>query len=115
MEKYIRTKDKIVKNPYLGVEQGIPVFELTADNMFLTKKDIVKTSNNLEDLCDGFVVKDYIPTKPLYFDTKLQAQQFVYKNGVQNDNRVEIYGAIWTDKGLIYVAKMNNKGNLELI
>ena len=27
----------------------------------------------------------------------------------------EIYGAIWTDKGLIYVAKMNDKGELELI
>lgn len=25
-----------------------------------------------------------------------------------------IYGAIWTDKGLIYVAKMNEKGELEL-
>lgn len=27
----------------------------------------------------------------------------------------EVYGAIWTDKGLIYVAKMNNKGELELL
>ena len=26
-----------------------------------------------------------------------------------------IKGAIWTDKGLIYVAKMNDKGELELI
>ena len=24
-------------------------------------------------------------------------------------------GAIWTDKGLIYVAKMNDKGELELL
>ena len=24
----------------------------------------------------------------------------------------EIYGAIWTDKGLIYVAKMNEKGEI---
>jgi hypothetical protein len=27
----------------------------------------------------------------------------------------EIYGAIWTDKGLIYVAKMNENGELELL
>lgn len=27
----------------------------------------------------------------------------------------QIYGAIWTDKGLIYVAKMNDKGELELL
>ena len=29
--------------------------------------------------------------------------------------KYNIYGAIWTDKGLIYVAKMNDKGDLELI
>ena len=27
----------------------------------------------------------------------------------------EVYGAIWTDKGLIYVAKMNEKRELELL
>jgi hypothetical protein len=27
----------------------------------------------------------------------------------------KLYGAIWTDKGLIYVAKMNEKGELELL
>lgn len=27
----------------------------------------------------------------------------------------ELYGAIWTNKGLIYVAKMNDKGELELL
>ena len=26
-----------------------------------------------------------------------------------------IYGAIWTNKGLIYVAEMNDKGELELL
>ena len=27
----------------------------------------------------------------------------------------DLFGAIWTDKGLIYVAKMNEKGELELL
>jgi hypothetical protein len=26
-----------------------------------------------------------------------------------------IYGAVWTDEGLIYVAQMNKKGELELL
>ncbi len=26
-----------------------------------------------------------------------------------------IYGAIWTEKGLTYVAKMNDEGELELL
>ena len=32
-----------------------------------------------------------------------------YKQGHQ------IYGAIWTDKGLIYAMKMNERGNWELL
>ena len=33
-----------------------------------------------------------------------------------NLNKIKaIYGAIWTDKGLIYAAKMNDKGELELL
>ena len=26
-----------------------------------------------------------------------------------------VYGAIWTDKGLVYVIKMNEKGEFELL
>ena len=37
--------------------------------------------------------------------------QGVAKEQVENG----VYGAIWTDKGLIYVAKMNNKGEFKLL
>ena len=33
----------------------------------------------------------------------------------KDKEKVVVYGSIWTDKGLIYVAKMNDKGELELI
>lgn len=66
---------------------------------------ILKQSEKIEDLFDEFVrvsksnhdflVSDDMPTKK-FRDT-------------------EIYGAIWTDKGLIYVAKMNENGELELL
>ena len=37
-------------------------------------------------------------------------------NSLLNEEDDEIiYGAIWTDKGLIYVAKMNEEGELELL
>ena len=67
--------------------------------------DIVKQAEKIEELCDVFVrvsksnhdflVSNDMPTKKFSDD--------------------EIYGAIWTDKGLIYVAKMNDKGELELL
>lgn len=67
------------------------------------------------ELCDEFVVIGYYKNKPVHFDTLLEAQKFVYENGCQDKDYVEIKGAIWTDKGLIYVAKMNEKGELELL
>ena len=40
--------------------------------------------------------------------TELNGKTYISKYDV-------IYGAIWTDKGLIYVAKLNADGNLELL
>jgi len=50
-----------------------------------------------------------------------QSKPFVYTiyftdlQKYARDKDWTIYGAIWTDKGLIYVAKMNDKGEFELI
>ena len=67
--------------------------------------DIVKQADTIEELCDEFVGIS---------DGKSQMLRFVpyacsqYWNG-------GVYGAIWTDKGLIYIAKMNEEGVLCLI
>lgn len=62
--------------------------------------DIVKQAEKIEDLFDEFVVivndKHYIRVP------------------VGNPN-FQTYGAIWTNKGLIYLAKMNEKGEWELL
>ena len=40
----------------------------------------------------------------------------IYSHSYTKDETIkEIFGAIWTDKGLIYVAKMNEEGKLELL
>ena len=69
-------------------------------------KDIFKYSENLEELCDRFVAKTCDITE-YWVETKLENAKMYC--GVET-----IYGAIWTDKGLIYVAKMNDKGDLKL-
>jgi hypothetical protein len=70
-----------------------------------TCEEEVKEANTIEELCDEFVVE--------YEDT----HNFVeYECAKSIDIEVaSVYGAIWTDKGLIYVAKMNQEGKLELI
>lgn len=72
--------------------------------------DVVKTAHSIEELCDEYVWDN--GTKPMIIKMpkKLtQSQLDDIKNGMI------IYAAIWTDHGLIYVARMNEKGDLELL
>ena len=90
---YIRTKDAIMKHPHPNAE------------VFTSKYDICKEANTIEELCDEFVVK--------YEDTHNLVD---YDCAKTIDIEVaDVYGAIWTEWGLKYVAKMNDKGELELI
>lgn len=82
----------------------------------IEEEDIVKTSDTIEELCDCFVkIKRKGNCKPyiLKFDYKdlptLKEQAIKYKDS-------PVYGAIHIeDKGLFYVAKMNESGVLELL
>lgn len=95
---YIRTKDAIYtlsEAYWAGIED-----ETIAD------------ADTIEELCDEFVAicptnknANYITGAPL---------KNLYETEYKKFNRI-IYGAIWTGKGLIYVAKMNDKGELELL
>lgn len=72
--------------------------------------DIIKQSDNIPELCDEFILKKIDQPKPFVYTIYFTDLQKYAK-----DRDWTIYGAIWTDKGLIYVAKMNDEGELELI
>ena len=99
MKKYIRTNNQIIET--------IKLKELTSEKYV---NDCIQsgfaTSDKIEDLCDEFImINNSCFTKPQIIDvTTLD----MYKGET-------IYGAIWVDKGLIYVAKMNEKGEFELL
>lgn len=112
--KYIRTKDGIY-----GINQPIqPERELQIkwiddhcfETSWKTKPCEWKQADTIEELCDEFV---YIRPNGIYeWHNDFVGNEYeinLIKDGYQ------IYGAIWTDKGLIYVAKMNEKGELELL
>ena len=67
---------------------------------------VVNQADTIEELCDEFVCIN----NGCYgiHDTLLEAKSYA-------DYREIVYGAIWTDKGLIYVAKLNEEGELELL
>lgn len=98
--KYIRTKDGII-------------FPTKAEEKDIDKSIYLKVADTIEELCDEFIGTRE-NKKPIVQSsyTKLKPSLYILKNDLDIK---DIYGAIWTDKGLIYVAKMNDKGELELL
>ena len=128
MSKYIRTDKGIFEfKSNMFIEDAVYYcfgkFEKTdKKHLFRNDKDlgeIVNQADTIEELCDEFVIiykdeyKYYANTdKPFITNNK----PYTLKSRTEEKLKYfNYYGAIWTDKGLIYVAKMNEKGDLELI
>ena len=122
MNMYIRTKDGIMKiDDYLEeCEKWQDVKHLTTKEKFLQG---TQQSSNLAELCDAYVfVSKSGETHYIYgFDydmgvkisgSRIESDEAFKNHLLENGN---IYGCIWTDKGLIYVVKLNDNGDLELI
>lgn len=92
-EKYLIEKN-IVKAQNLNYEE--------CELDFVSKKQVIAQSDTIDKLCDDFVCDEMF----VYDKTEME---WLTKQGDI------VYGAIWTEKGLIYVAKMNDKGELELL
>lgn len=119
--KYIRTKDgkiidttaydQVKQTVINGVLVGTQYLTASNSNDFsmivahgIYETDIINQADTIEELCDEFVV--VIENK----------QHLIPREWLKQEIIVDVlYGAIWTDKGLIYVAKMNDKGELELL
>lgn len=115
--KYIRTKDTIFK----VVEETDIIYKVVAKskkNTYSKSKcqtEVIKQANTIEELCDSEVIvwNDSTPSTWNKFLTKQEFERLY--SSFQRKKIIAVYGAIWTDKGLIYVAKMNDKGELELL
>lgn len=87
--------------------------------------DIIKQADTIEELCDEFVLHygDTIQTNiPIPWatyerrgDNWQKHKEKLLSELKKTQRKAIVYGAIWTDKGLIYVAKINDKGELELL
>ena len=111
---FIRTKDIVYKvlnmKTYCGKK-----FYYVGNEMVIPDDKVIKQTKTIE--CDEFVYEKqgydlpqrcYQNCRGVWFD-----EQAIY---ILNEQEIStIKGAIWTDKGLIYVAKMNDEGEMELI
>ena len=106
--KYIRTKDGIYE---IEKEDCSSYWLKNHNTLKWVAKEQFKAANTIEGLIDEYVI----------IVNGIQPEIFKFHGIIrriyeQAKNMYEcIYGAIWTDKGLIYVAKMNDKGELELL
>ena len=106
--KYIRTKNRIYKVESETCHKKGYYIDRYEEDVIL-KKEVIKQSENIEELCDRFVVIDK-ETKEVMNIVSFLAYAKLWSYWKYN-----IYGAVWCEWGLKYVGKMNDKGELELI
>jgi hypothetical protein len=116
--KYIRTKDEICEVDETTILTSMPpcykVIKPTDKYYAINEQQVIKSADTIKELCDAFVIDKKEP-----FIGKLEdlptLKYLVKLHNKNQKNKWNLYGAIWTNKGLIYVAKMNEKGELELL
>lgn len=125
MSKYIRTKDKILE----VVEENERYYKCCYDDGRITlaakfDNDVngfskaLNQADTIEELSDrvfAFHKEDNwgIPDMEGYYLDELKEE--IIEDGKNSIDDFIFKLAIWTDKGLIYVAKINEEGELELI
>lgn len=105
------------------VRTGLAIYKIEDNNLIFNSNKIpvdinklekdCKVADTIEELCDVFVSIHKTWEYPIIIEIK-QASINYTKECAKRGEQV-IYGAIWTSKGLIYIAKLNEKGELELI
>lgn len=74
---------------------------------------VISSSDNLVELCDRIVIK---PTKRGdKYKVMLKRKFYGYRQAFIRKNWQYIYGAVWSNGGLKYIAKMNAEGEMELL
>ena len=118
--KYIRTKNRIYQVESVLKDNGFVKGYNVGEMAFIRKDQVINQSENLDELCDefvGYVGEEYVKENETYDMPNFQEynlKDMLYHMSYDKEDCV-VYGAIWTSKGLIYVAKMNENGELELI
>ena len=117
--KYIRTKDDKIFLIHEDLDnKDLWYFERKEKTIVIScnPSDLGKVADNVEELCDRFVIEYKQHNKQRILKTYIKAERNFLRDKMYELNHIKkLYGAIWTDKGLIYVAKMNDKGELELL
>lgn len=114
--RYVRTENEIIDLNYCVYFEKEERWWNETECFSFYKNEIIKKADTIEELCDEFV----------YHFLRNDTYQIMPKTDLEPQRRDclsyhiekklhDVLGAIWTDKGLIYVAKMNDEGEVELL
>ena len=112
---YIRTKDGIYRVLQYGSAKKhyVDISVVGLGHKVIDTSEIIKQADTIEELCDEFVL---VNSEHIWNNLIFTILDDLYEEyNKEQYIKWEIYGAIWTNNGLIYVAKMNDKGELELL
>ena len=119
--KYVRTKDgKIVElKPhrfYKYVLKGEKLY-LSGKEKHLYINNVVSQADTIEELIERYVVIFEYQDRPLIvFKSEIEHYKHCFANKVKSNNCVlAIYGSFWVGVDLLSKAKMNDKGEWELL
>ena len=108
--KYIRTKDEIIDLSKVTIgENGWESIEEYIAFKQDDQQEPIKVADTIEELCDYVDIQYKDGTWETYFYENEFKIKLLFKKAKQ------VFYGIRTNKGLIYVAKMNDKGELELL
>jgi hypothetical protein len=117
--KYIRTESEIysLDDLYVCEELNGKPYATKNGGWCIYRDSIIKEAETIEELCDMFV--GYIEINGNKEDLSIKMSDDLNDfNAIDRFMFVkegELYGAIWTEWGLKYVAKMNENGELVLL
>lgn len=114
--KYIRTETGVIR-VIEEYEDKYVVYNHVGNLITVPKDWVIKATNDIEELCDEIVA---FKRKADGYDWSiLNAKDYTcgFKHEMDecHADGYSVYGAIWTENGLTYVAKMDEKGEWELL
>ena len=113
--KYIRTKDDELYKYVRDFDEYIIATKNGSSGESIKKDNILKQADSIEELCDNFMV-EYTNGEHMMFPAFYHLKRHHELYSQDYHNVAGRYGCIWVvGKGLIYVAKLNKEGVLELI
>ena len=124
--KYVRTENGIFEVINEEILCGVHFYDVeTGEHLNRIREEhIIAQADTIEELCDEIVIKRTNTSTGITWYEAYPMELYMelyndFKMMTKDSMNVKIHYAkfgIWNDtKGLIYVAKLNNKGELELI